>query len=190
MPITTAKTSAYFWMLSRKLFEAEKHLLPVHFLCYPCQLVTHGSVVLRWSEKQRAFTRRLPWPQQEWLKNVAKEESSQRFYLCVWFGTGQVNTAGSEALPSSPRKNRAISFVAFKETKQNTHTQKRLIYCVRYRNKDTYQRFHWYYALQQAAFPLHNRFINRRRLTRPCVSHIFLYISCFHWIQETHNCLL
>lgn len=130
MPITTAKTSSYFWMLSHKLFEAEKHLPPVHFLCSPCQLVIHSFIVLRWSEKQRAdivFTRRLPWPQQEWLKNMAKEESSQSFYLCVWLGTGQVNTAGSEALPSSPRKNRAISFVVFKEKQQNkqTHTKQK-----------------------------------------------------------------
>lgn len=39
--------------------------------------------------------------------------------------------------------------------------------CVRYRDKDTLQRFNWHHALQQAPFPLHNRFINNRRLTGP-----------------------
>lgn len=40
-------TSAYFWTLTHKLFEAQKHPHPPHFLCCPYKLVIHSPVGLR-----------------------------------------------------------------------------------------------------------------------------------------------
>lgn len=88
---------------------------PVHFLCYPCKLVIHGSVCLRWSEKQKAdtantaehFHKETALAKAGEAKEHGKGEHLEVLFMCP---AVQVNTAGPGALPSFPGKDRANSF--------------------------------------------------------------------------------
>lgn len=140
----------------------------MHFLCYPCKLVIHGPVDRRWSEKQRAdiankaehFHQEAALTQAGEAKEHGKGGELSKFLsLCpAWHRT------------SKHWWFRGSAFLFKKDRQIDRRKEALFAVCVRYRDKYAHQRFHWYYAPQQAAFPLHSRCINNRRLTGPCIS--------------------